>query len=425
MRHIIRAMYRADFIGVCLMTHIQRDLDKFCAEGIAQPRPRFLDNVSLAALISPVGQAEFQNAYWEKKPLILHRNDPDYYGDLLALEDFDRAIANGPSYVKVADAKNQKKGRNEGGTNSGLERTLADMREGSTLVLDSLHNREPKLGLLCRQLEQELGHGFQTNIYLTPANGQGFTPHYDTHCVFVLQVMGSKHWKVEKVRRGFPSKDEHMGEEGREIGEDHQSFTLRSGDVLYIPRGYVHAGECGTEPSMHITLGVLPYTLENLLQAAVKAAARSDESLRRALPLGFMNADRSALLNDTIAALRKCSSKDFLSTVIEQYKDELVAKFPLDVSGQVKSFFEAAPVTNADRVGPRPGIVYRVHEDEDSIRVNVGGRSVTFPSFVRESLDFALKTKSYLVGELAGELEAEERPVFIERLMQEGLIVRK
>jgi ribosomal protein L16 Arg81 hydroxylase len=137
------------------------------------------------------------------------------------------AIATATSYVKTAEAKSKKNARH-GSENSERERLLADMRGGSTLVLDQLQQREPKLGLLCRLLEQELGHRFQTNCYLTPPQGAGFTPHWDNHDVFVLQAYGFKHWKVEKQRRRLPGRSEYMvEEEGRDIRqEDAFSFTL-------------------------------------------------------------------------------------------------------------------------------------------------------------------------------------------------------
>jgi hypothetical protein len=36
-------------------------------------------------------------------------------------------------------------------------------------------------------------------------------------------------------------------------------FTLRPGDLLYLPRGYVHEAAANTEPALHITLGLAPY----------------------------------------------------------------------------------------------------------------------------------------------------------------------
>jgi hypothetical protein len=192
--------------------------------------------------------------------LVVHRKDPDYYDGLFTLEDFEEAITRNPDYVKIANAATNKNASYKGVVTEGLEAVLGDMRAGSTLVLDQLHHREPKLGLLCRALAAELGHRFQTNLYLTPSSGKGFKPHWDNHDVFILQTVGSKNWKIEKQRRVFPGKNDTMSDEDRELRGDLDSFVLEQGDLIYIPRGFVHAAECGSEPSLHITLGVTSST---------------------------------------------------------------------------------------------------------------------------------------------------------------------
>jgi len=385
---------------------------------------RFLDTVSLGVLVSPVTEDEFRARYWEKAPLILHRNNPYFYGDFFSLEDFDRAVASGPATVKVADAKAKKVTSNEGDKTDGLERTLNEMRGGATLALDGLHMREPKLALLCRVLEQQLGHYFQVNAYLTPPNGQGFTPHYDSHDVFVMQVYGSKRWKLEKSRRKFPGKNEDKDGANLEMDAQHHAFTLNQGDMIYIPRGFVHAAECGSEPSLHLTLGLIPCTWDDLLRVVLKATVAKDPRLLKALPLGFLHGGPDGLVKRLMAALQETVDEKFLTAVVDQYRDELVSKFPLDISGQITDFFKGITLTTEDLVGARRGIVYRVSPTEEFVRLNFGARSITFPILFGEALDFALKTPVFAIKELPGELECEEKLAFIERLMQEGLVVR-
>jgi ribosomal protein L16 Arg81 hydroxylase len=215
----------------------------------------FLDNLSLASLVAPVPEEDFRARYWEQQPLVIHRQDSNYYDNLFTLRDFDEAITRCPDYVKVANASTNKSASYKSVPTEGLEAVLKEMRDGGTMVLDQLHHREPKLGRLCRVLAAQLCHRFQTNLYLTPPNGKGFSPHWDNHDVFILQVIGSKSWKIEKLRRVFPARDDSMGEGGRELNGDLDSFVLEQGDLIYIPRGFVHAAECGADPSMHITLG--------------------------------------------------------------------------------------------------------------------------------------------------------------------------
>ncbi len=354
----------------------------------------------------------------------MHRENPDYYGDLFSLDDFDAAITRSPAYVKIANAE-IKKNTSYKPVVQGLEAVLADMRAGGTLVLDQLHNSNPNLSLLCRGLAAELGHRFQTNLYLTPPKGKGFTPHWDNHDVFILQVLGSKQWKLEKTRRVFPDPTDGMTEDGREIRGEPIAINLKQGDLIYIPRGYIHAAECEAEPSLHITLGVTAYFLSELFAAVIKAARQRDESLAAALPLGFMRGSSDGLIRRLKTALHQMCDDQFLAEVINQYRDELVRTYPLDISGQVRDFFRPHPITLEDIVEPRRGSVYRLHVETDSVRLNFGARSITFLGVFREALEFALNTPAYAVRDIKGDLADEERIVFIERLIEEGLVIRK
>jgi ribosomal protein L16 Arg81 hydroxylase len=385
----------------------------------------FLQKLSLSSLVAPVAEEEFRSRYWERELLVVHRKDPDYYHGLFTLQDFEEAVTRSPDYVKVANAATNKNVSYKGAVTEGLEAVLGDMRAGGTLVLDQLHNREPKLNLLCRVLAAELGHRFQTNLYLTPSNGKGFAPHWDNHDVFILQMVGSKDWKIEKQRRAFPGKNDTMGDEGRELRGDLHSIVLEQGDLIYIPRGFVHAAECESEPSLHVTLGVTGVFWEDLLYAAVKAAILQDERLRHALPLRFLEAPNEALIKRVRGAFRELADEAFLGGVVAQFKDELVRTYPLDVSDQIVEFFRPKALNIDDVVGARCAIVYQMHNGADSVRINYGARAIVFPSFFREALEFALNRPAYAIREIPGELEDEERVAFAERLLEEGLVVRK
>jgi hypothetical protein len=52
------------------------------------------------------------------------------------------------------------------------------------------------LGRLCEALQTQLDHAAHANVYITPGNAGGFTPHYDTHEVLVLQIAGHKRWSL-------------------------------------------------------------------------------------------------------------------------------------------------------------------------------------------------------------------------------------
>jgi hypothetical protein len=354
------------------------------------------------------------------------RSEPDYYSGLFTLQDFDDAITRDPSYVKLANAAT-KKNLSYKPSAPGLEAVIGDLRQGGTIVLDQLHNKEPNLNLLCRVLAPEFGHCFQTNLYLTPPKGKGFSPHWDNHDVFILQVVGSKKWMIEKERRALPLKGEAMGDEGRELRGEFHTLTLNQGDLIYIPRGFVHAAECDTEASLHVTLGVTGLYWEDLLHAAIKAKMQQgqDQDLGGLLPFGFMQGGREQLATLTKDILKQMADDAFLGAVVDDFRDKCVSGYKLDVSGQVVDFLRPSPLLITDMVGPRRGIVYRVHKSDDGVRVNFGARSITFLNLFQEALNFALNTPSFAIKDIPGDLIDEERLALIERLIEEGLIVRK
>ena len=165
--------------------------------------------------------------------------------------------------------------------------------------------------------------------------------------------------------------------------------------------------------------------MHELLSAAVKAAALHDDNVRMALPMAFLTKGRDEILNRAVDALRAMANREFLDQVLNQYRNESVTKFPLDVSGQILSHFQPAALKLEDQAAPRSGTVYRIDPGKDTVTVYIGTRAVTFPDFFAEALHFALNTPHYAIRDLPGELEDEERVVFIERLLLEGLVVRK
>ena len=386
---------------------------------------QFLENLSLPTLIAPVSEEEFRSRYWEREPMIVHRSDPDYYGELFTLRDFDEAITRSPGYVKVAEATTKKNVSFATATAPQLETILDNMRDGGTLILDGLHRQDLKLAKLCRVLGPEFSHRFQTNLYLTPPNGKGFTAHWDNHDTFILQVFGSKEWKIEKSRRTFPMKGEKIGSEGRELKGEVHAFTLKKGDLIYIPRGFVHAAECGAEPSLHITLGLGALSYELLLASVVRCAIEEDLQLREALPLGFMKESNSNLVARLKATLAKISDDKFLERVVQRFKDSAIKTFPLDISGQVEAYFDPKPIRLDDAFGPRRGMVYQVHSAEDRVDLVFGGRNIAFLKIFQEALDYSLATATFAVRDVPGDLADIEKIVFIERMMQEGLLVRR
>lgn len=140
---------------------------------------------------------------------------------------------------------------------------FAPYLDGCSIVLNHGDLLSPWLAAICEDLQEEFPHVY-ANTYLTPPDSQTAPPHADDRDVFVLQLVGSKEWKVyERVPIPYPYPHEQVGKEGRPVhpailnGPLCIQQTLQPGDVLYMPRGFVHeANSPSDELSFHVTIAV-------------------------------------------------------------------------------------------------------------------------------------------------------------------------
>ncbi|MFF2654544.1 cupin domain-containing protein [Streptomyces sp. NPDC058045] len=192
-----------------------------------------------------------------------------------------------------------------GGAGAGVPDQLDDtalwreFANGATLVLQGLQRTWEPVAEFCAALSGELGHPVQANAYVTPPQNRGFGDHYDVHDVFVLQIAGSKRWLVREPVRADPLRDEPWTDHRAAVEEAarHEpriDTVLEAGDVLYLPRGWLHAARARGETSVHLTLGVhnwTRYALAEQLTRSALALLREDPGMRGTLPLGLDGPD--------------------------------------------------------------------------------------------------------------------------------------
>ena len=181
---------------------------------------------------------------------------------------------------------------------------------------------------------------------MTPAGSQGFAPHYDDIEAFLIQLEGTKHWKIyrpledEQFLSRFSSKNFTQEEvDGFECFE----VVLKPGDMLYIPKGVIHQAVTSTdEHSLHITVStshLMSWTdfLEKALPMSLQMATATNVGLRKALPRDFKEYMGTNIAESEDprreAFIATCS--DLVNSVIEhmpvdQAADEMVKKFMHD-----------------------------------------------------------------------------------------------
>merc|ERR1712232_1093572 len=85
--------------------------------------------------------------------------------------------------------------------------------DGSNIICNHADLSSPWIAMLCEDLQRSFPHVF-ANAYLTPPGSQAVKPHSDDRDVFVIQLTGTKHWKVyERVPTPYPYTEEQVGKD--------------------------------------------------------------------------------------------------------------------------------------------------------------------------------------------------------------------
>jgi bifunctional lysine-specific demethylase and histidyl-hydroxylase NO66 len=385
---------------------------------------------------------EFAARYWGRLPLLSPADTlPCDFSDLLDLPAVDELLSRRglrTPFLRLAkDGQVVPTDRftRGGGAGAAIGDQVADDRvldlvvDGSTVVLQGLHRTWPPLVGFATQLAVDLGHPVQVNAYVTPPQSQGFSAHYDVHDVFVLQVAGVKHWTVhepvlEAPLRDQPWTDRRDAVRQRAAEPPVIDAVLRSGDALYLPRGYLHSARALGGVSAHLTVGVHAVT-RYVVAEALLAAAADEVALRGSLPLGLDLADGESLRDEVAATVRALVARlegagpdEVVSalrrTVWSQTRPEPLG--PLAVADAV------ARLDKGSRVRARLGVRAHLRTGEGGVEADLGDRVVALPGGSADAVRVLLGGGVVVVGELPG-LAVDEQVELVRRMLREGLVV--
>ena len=351
----------------------------------------------MATLLQPaaITVQEFYRDYWEKKPLLVSRpkvsfsdgntgagkaSEKDHHAARLAgifskadiqdqLEKCSLRYGRELNVTRYADSgdgtgtrrrvtldlppkRNKKTGEMEPIVADSKD-VWANFGDGCTVRLLSPQLHSDLVQGLLSTLELEFGCMVGANAYLTPGGkSQGFAPHYDDIEAFILQLEGRKRWlvypppnKAETLPR-FSSSD--FTEADIEAVDPVIDTILGPGDVLYMPRGWIHQahtlkGSTRNDHSLHLTVSAMQKWswadfLDMILPEALEAAAASETStaMREGLPRNFLSYTGAMFDADTEGDGAPEGLKETLEIGGEEYKRQRSLKRKQD------HFFEEA-----------------------------------------------------------------------------------
>ena len=382
----------------------------------------------LARLLHPITSDTFFREYWEEKPLLVRRTDPNYYGSLATLQQVDALITvlppDGVTLIN-SDVPVNLREFIRPDYSFDVVRACQLFAGGATILVRDAHKRLTSLAVLCRRLEREFAAPLKTNLYLTPARGAGFGAHFDTHDVLLLQLSGSKEWTIFDAPVRLPLSGQRFDANLHPVGEATMSFVLNAGDFLYIPRGFVHSGRSGDATSLHATLGILSYRWADVLMEVMAQVCLYDPDFRRSLPLDLCRRDfdisaaRRIVMDLMVRAVEQADP----DRVLDRFADEFAVGRPTLIGGQLdKLLLTKENLLPTDRVGIRPTALYRTKITGDAMTVRSQGRELSLPVEAAEAAMFALETENYCARDLPGDLAEDDKLLLVVRLIEEGLV---
>lgn len=363
-------------------------------------------------------EGEFFRCHFNRGPLVRRgalRGDPR---QVLSVRDLDEVLASEairPPYLDIArDGRQVPRStytepvvvQGEYLTDRVVpERVAAQFRAGATITWNCLNHHRPGLRALAAALNSTFAGRSDVIAFLTPAGRRGLAPHYDPVDVFVVQLEGSKSWRVWPVppdRRG----DDAGNLDEATLGPPAVEVTLRPGDVLYVPYNCAHVATAADSVSLHLSVTVAPRRWSRLLQQVVARIVDEDPAFRGNPWLG--DGDAPAQLSAMLATLRERLDGLDRAAEVRRLVADGVQPDGADATPHLRRVADADTI-DADSLLARSGsvAVTLVGRNGDKITANVGGAVYTLPARVLDAIDILADGQPMPAGSLLAGAPAE------------------
>jgi ribosomal protein L16 Arg81 hydroxylase len=279
-------------------------------------------------LLAPIDPAMFLNEYFGEKPLYIP-GEPDRFAELFSWNELnavlEQDILSYPQLHLMRDAKDLDPKlyftKLEGRKRLDTAATLKEMIEGATLIINNGEVLWPRLREFLRDLERELRAVVHVDVLAGCSPAPALKVHWDQFECFNLQLSGAKLWKLYQPERryalrkthAFPLRDDVDNPAAPDAPPVWEG-VLRTGDLLYVPRGWWHQVIPDEVPSLHIGIGFEPPTGSDLLHWLADRL-RTEEIARRNIPYWKSLAERSSFLRD----LREAAASHISCQILDEY----------------------------------------------------------------------------------------------------------
>ncbi len=139
--------------------------------------------------------------------------------------------------------------------------------EGATIFWTGVNHFNSNVRRISAIFAEELGVRVDADIFLTPPRARGFVIHHDPFDTYIVQLSGTKNWKVWPTPEERPKQWVAYSQEDMPAPIIEES--LQPGDVLYIPYGTPHGPVAEEQTSLHMTFSAPPVMWSDALRSLI------------------------------------------------------------------------------------------------------------------------------------------------------------
>ncbi len=293
-------------------------------------------------LLNHLTPAQFLAEYWQKKPLLIRQAIPNFAGLMTPNELAGLACEDDVQARIIKHKKDKWSVQNSPFEDADFAKLP---KKDWTLLVQSVNHYLPEAADLLTQFNF-IPHARLDDLMVSYApDGGGVGAHVDSYDVFLLQGSGKRNWKIS-------TQNDLSLVEGAPLRilkqfETEQEWTLKAGDMLYLPPQIAHWGVAMSDDCMTYSIGFrAPKTQElmheflSYLQDNVNADGLSVDSLYRDPNLSLQNhpAEISQDMIKQVSATLQTMTwdnhhiADFLGKYLTEPKPDVVFEAPRKIS---------------------------------------------------------------------------------------------
>ncbi|WP_185949210.1 JmjC domain-containing protein [Microbispora sp. KK1-11] len=301
------------------------------------------------------------------------------------------------------------------------ENVYTQFRSGATIVWNSVQHFRRNLRALAETVAEKLAAPTDVFAFLTPAGGRGSVPHDDRGDVFVLQLNGTKIWRVwpaPEIRS-----DGAASYNTESLGTPELETALQPGDVLFIPQNAPHVAMAEDAVSLHVSLTAQPATWSALVRLTVDKIIEDGVRLRTCPHLSDGNVLAHAqqlrgALDGLADRLRQVDAEREIRrlTALHTSRPSALDERAFHSIARIDECRETSRVSRTDAE-----LTFRKSAD-GRVEFGLGGATVSLPESVSKALDAMASGDSLIARDFLSRVRPEESVEVVKKLARLGIL---